>query len=880
MIRFKAKGALAGLLSLLFLVSAFCREAVLTKAADSETVQLTVGEEIAYEGYSTNYFYINGKLAYCLEPSKATPGNGQYAAEVLAQNAELAKVLYYGYGGPGEMEFVQRFSRAWQFPDVNISGLQPDKERYCYTHMYLSWVYSGYNFDAAFFGTNISPEHWGNMYYEAEADFRQIRSYLADISVPTGRLSFSSGGGQAWVDGDRQRTDSIRLEADPGNSVTLSLPEYVTLFNETTGVSATGTATVKGGEQFYLWSDLANNYGTWESGTITGAIDNSWKSLIIGSYGGAQAVGGGSYVTEPQRTASLSVKWVDLGRIRLTKVSGSAKETNNNPYYSLAGAVYEVFDGTRLVDTLTTDASGNAQTKLLPYGDYTVKEKESPTGYLVEAAAHSAKVNALEVPVKSVEEPQRTKILIQKRDAEKGQSSPQGAATLAGAKYKITHVESGITETVTTDESGNAVMKQSFPLGHCTVREVEPPKGYLLDPNIYTMEITSTDRATVLFEKIQEVQDDIIRGNIQLVKFKESGNEDEEIKTPLEGISFTITSKTTGETVRTITTDKNGYADTKDRSEPRGGLIYDTYIVSEVPSGRGDIKVAEPFEVTVKEEGVTLHYIIENKQVTSPVMVVKKDAGTGRIIPVAGTEFRLLDAKKKPITMTTYYPKKTVHKTFMTDESGSFTFPEKLESGIYYLEEVQAPHGYLKGELLKFQVKEGHIWENPLIITYENEPAMGQIAIRKTDEETKEVLAGAEFQITAKEDIITGDGTVRVSAGEVVAQLLTNAKGEACTDLLFPGVYEVKETKAPEGYVTKEEPETVVVAYENQDTPIVYVEHDITNKKITPEEEKAPKAPSPKTGDTEPMSSEFAGLSIALLSGILLLCRRVLRKIG
>ena len=51
----------------------------------------------------------------------------------------------------------------------------------------------------------------------------------------------------------------------------------------------------------------------------------------------------------------------------------------------------------------------------------------------------------------------------------------------------------------------------------------------------------------------------MIRGDLQLVKFKESSDEDEDQKTPLEGIIFEITSKTTKKTVE-IVTDKHGYA--------------------------------------------------------------------------------------------------------------------------------------------------------------------------------------------------------------------------------------------------------------------------------------------------------------------------------
>lgn len=149
---------------------------------------------------------------------------------------------------------------------------------------------------------------------------------------------------------------------------------------------------------------------------------------------------------------------------------------------------------------------------------------------------------------------------------------------------------------------------------------------------------------------------------MQLVKFRESKDTEEEIKTPLKGIQFTFTSKTTGEVARTITTDENGYATTATKEHPRGGLVYDTYIVEEVKDTVPDgVKVIEPFEVTISEEGITHYYIIEDKNIVSPLTIVKKDSTTGNVIPVANTEFRLLNEDKEPVTMTTYYPNKVVH---------------------------------------------------------------------------------------------------------------------------------------------------------------------------------------------------------------------------
>ena len=76
-------------------------------AQRSSNVSLVKGKTLRYPSnignYETNYFYVNGKIAYCLESPKASPPDADYVAEVLNTNANLQKVLYYGYGGPGDL---------------------------------------------------------------------------------------------------------------------------------------------------------------------------------------------------------------------------------------------------------------------------------------------------------------------------------------------------------------------------------------------------------------------------------------------------------------------------------------------------------------------------------------------------------------------------------------------------------------------------------------------------------------------------------------------------------------------------------------------------------------------------------------------------------
>lgn len=203
---------------------------------------------------------------------------------------------------------------------------------------------------------------------------------------------------------------------------------------------------------------------------------------------------------------------------------------------------------------------------------------------------------------------------------------------------------------------------------------------------------------------------------------------------------------------------------------------------------------------------------------------------TGRTIPLAGAEFRLLDAEKEPIAMKAHYPSEGMCDTYVTDESGSFVLPEKLPVGNYYFQEVNSPYGYLLEEgLLEFTITEGHDWEEPFSVEFEDQPARGRICIEKTDRETGEPLRGTVFEVRAKEDIAAPDGTVFIEAGETVDTLTTGEDGRACTGELYLGKYEVVETEQTPGYARSGQAYPVELLYRDQVTPVVTEELQISN---------------------------------------------------
>ena len=553
------------------------------------------------------------------------------------------------------------------------------------------------------------------------------------------------------------------------------------------------------------------------------------------------------------------------GRLVLKKISADPGMTDGNGCYSLEGARYGVYRDASCTDraaVLVSGADGISGEAELLAGRYYVKEIDASAGYALDSTVYKADITAGQTTKLTVEEqPQSApaELVLEKLDEETGEPAPQGAAALENAEFTVNYyagfydadpAEQGISPAASwvlkTDGDGRAGLDESmkvsgdpfyknssgenvFPLGTVTVRETKAPEGYLLNSTVFVRKITSDGTAETVntFQKA-EVPEKVIRGDLEIVKFREDRDDATGQRPPLEGIIFELTSKTTGDTVE-ITTDENGYASTEQLGNGRGGLAFDSYRVHEKNTPEGLVQVSD-FEITISREGQKLYYILEDNIAVSPVRLVKTDSTTGKKIPASGVRFRLLDEEKKPVSMTTYYPDKVTHEFFETDGQGMFILPDRLPAGVYYFREVRAPEGYLLArEDVRFEIGENHDWDEPLEVEFPDRPVMGKIRIVKTETGTGKLLQGAEFTVTAAEDIVTPDGTVRAEAGDLVDTVVSDQRGEAQTKELFPGKYMIRETACPTGYARAGGDREVELCYKDQYTAVVLEEVCIEN---------------------------------------------------
>lgn len=533
----------------------------------------------------------------------------------------------------------------------------------------------------------------------------------------------------------------------------------------------------------------------------------------------------------------------------------SVTNSSENPIF-FEGKEYAVGEEVTRAETKWSDKhqAYTADVAGLPYGTYTLREEEAPEGYLREGVLEQVaevRERDVEVPLTILERSIQDQVIrggirIKKRDAETGLAEAREDTSLYGAIFEITtnnehpvmvegkkYLKGQVVKQLTTNNEGFVQTAEDLlPYGKYTIREIYPPKGFLYEGTL-SRDFEIKENGVIVDMSMEErsILNLPIRGDVELLKLagQEDGSEEDHLK-GLKGAQFTITSKRTGEVQLVIESDENGIATTAGKGNERGTLLYGTYIITETktPDGFNPIK---PFEIRIREEGVTVKFIyLEDELIQSPVQVVKVDASTGKTIPQKNTTFHLLDVDKELVTMMQRYPKPEEISEFKTDESGTFQFPSRLTWGTYYLEELQAPEGYVLGDLMKFKVESTSDWYKPLVVKYSNENAMGVVHVTKTDEFTGDPMDGVEFELRADGDVITPDGTLRYSDGELVDTLVTDEMGKADSKEIFIGKYTLQETKTLQGYVLNKDKVNVEIKYVDQNTPVYDVNLELTNK--------------------------------------------------
>ena len=497
--------------------------------------------------------------------------------------------------------------------------------------------------------------------------------------------------------------------------------------------------------------------------------------------------------------------------------------------------------GIEVNEYAVTDKNGVATFKDVLIGTgYTLEEVDTPTRYVV-PEKQTAAIEWNKVTNKSFDNVlKKFNVTVTKSDSRTG--LPQGDASLAGAKYGI-YKGNQLIDTYTTDADGQFTTKYYICGDDWTIREISPSEGYLInteslhigaEAKLYTVEYN--------IAKPLDSYEDIIKGKVAIIKHCDDGTT--KIETPEVGAEFEVYLKAAGsyenakETERDILVcDEHGFAETKD-------LPYGEYTVRQIKGWDGKELLA-PFTVFVSEDGRVYRFLINNAPYEAFIEIVKKDAETGKIIPAAGIGFKVRNTDTgEYIVQHINYPTPTDIDIYYTDVTGKLMMPEKLPYGNYEIIEQCTAYGYvLDSAPIAFKVD-----GVKTVVTVEkfNMPQKGIIRISKSGEiffsavETGGVyslvfvdknLAGATYEITAAEDIVTPDGTLRYAKGTVVDTVTTDENGVAESKALYLGKYTASETKAPYGMVLNGTPKTVELTYAGETVEVTETAAEFYNER-------------------------------------------------
>lgn len=497
--------------------------------------------------------------------------------------------------------------------------------------------------------------------------------------------------------------------------------------------------------------------------------------------------------------------------------------------------------GIEVNEFAVTDENGVAEFKDVLIGaGYVLEEIDTPLRYVV-PDKQTAAIEWNKVTEKFFDNDlKKFNVTVTKSDRRTG--LPQGDASLAGAKYGI-YKGNQLIDSYTTDANGQFTTKYYICGDDWSLKEISPSEGYLLntesqhigaEAKLYTVEYN--------IAKPLDSYEDIIKGKIAIIKHCDDGTT--KIETPEVGAEFEVYLKAAGsyenaeETERDILVcDEHGFAETKD-------LPYGEYTVRQIKGWDGKELLA-PFTVFVSEDGQVYRFLINNAPYEALIEIVKKDAETGKVIPAAGIGFRVRNTDTgEYIVQHINYPTPVDIDTYYTDVTGKLMMPEKLPYGNYEIIEQCTAYGYvLDSAPIAFKVD-----GSKTVVTVEkhNMPQKGIVTISKSGEvffsavESDGVysfvfadkgLAGAVYEITAAEDIITPDGTLRYAKGTVVDTVTTDESGDAASKPLYLGKYTVRETKAPYGMVLNNEAKSVELTYAGETVKLTETSAEFYNER-------------------------------------------------
>lgn len=812
-----------------------------TTTDDGYTVGV-LGEELCK-------IFADGEEAYCIEP-----GHSLYSFDTLKKDATT---VWRDLGSAKQKAINLALLYGKSGSSSNLSG--NDDEKWVATQLIVWELVSncretknGFKCTNTKFIDGITA---GGANSGVKTVYNEISNSLANYSkVP----SFASA--------VLSKAETYELKPN-GNSYELTLTDENNILSKFDFKSTDGINVTKSGNKLILKSSLPITDEVTFNCAKT--MPNVGKAVLV-PYGDASMqdiITGVENDNDPIR-AYFKVK-TSQGNLKIVKTSEDGKVDN----------IEFVVKGDNCNETVKTNSNGEIEINNLKVGTYTITEIVSDE-YEAQKSQTVTVENGKTATVKFNNTLKKSEIKIIKKDAETKKTIP-----LSGFGFKIrksdgSFVTADKKDVFYTDNTGTITIPIKLTYGNYQLVEVKAGTGYILDNTPIDFEVNGENK-TIEIVKYNKAQ----KGTITVTKtgdifssvkeINETSTADEATENALKtyqpvysnstlsDVEFKITAgediKTPdgtlrykkGETVDTITTDKNGKAVSKQ-------LYLGKYYVTETKAVSGYVLNRESYPVTLKYAGQDVEITNSNTTINNKrqkaeinltkILEVNEELGIGNNDEIKNVSFALYANEEIKASDGKIIPKDGLIEIVSVSENGKATFTTDIPFGKYYVKEHTTDKHYVLDDT-KYEFEFSYTDENTSVQKIEinngkpivNKPITGGLEITKKDVSTGEILPNAGFRI---KDV----------NGKTIVEGYTDEKGVAKFTLGY-GKYTYEEFDAPDGYIIDTTPYEFEIKENGQ-----IIKAEMTNKK-------QPEPDKPQTGDSSNIGF-FIGLGAFAVGGL------------
>lgn len=833
--------------------------AVNTSTRATQDVDVTRGAAYYYADYGLGS-YVTYKYtvkfgnvsatAYCVQPSKAGPGDGVYKITKLGDSKALAKVCYYGTKASGENGFFSE-----KHPDFSAG------KQFIIVHLAASYAN---NSGDAFSGTNAT----------GQALAMELYNYcMSQPEIPEVDMSFSNADVTAYISGNSQRTEEITFKASELQTITMKLPSGVRLHNVTTGKTSSVGASVEicGGTKFYLSAPLTQAVdvkGEWSS-TMKGSIikDYSAYKITTGSETQDLALVFGEGVTD-EKYVDFKVSWVKQATLEIVK-----KDRKSNK--AIAGAVYGVYsdkDGKNLITKMpATDDNGASSVTITKTQDTVyLKEISVPNGYLLDTKAYDVNLVIGGTVKQTVTDAEQMASLtvyklgevltgakvtddgvffVYTEQKQKGAVyNVYAASDIVSADGTVVYKKDALVKAgLTTGDDGSTTLDNLY-LGEYVVKEMQAPQNLVCTGE--SQEITLSYAGSNVEKVMGSVtfKNDRQKASVSVYK------QDKETRKYLPGGTYGLYAgndiKAADGTivVKKDTLIEKAVTGTDGKAVYQADLpIANSYYMKELGAPAGYVRNGEDvysftFQYTTdKEATVSFNHTFQNERINAKIKLVKEDSETGKTAQgdatLEGAVYGLYAREDivHPDGQTgVLYPAGTQIATLTTDTEGNAEVAD-LYLGKYYVKELTPPVGYLAdpGEHDLECNDEGDLVQTVERTVTSLEDVIKQpfqvIKAANNGKTDADLLKGVGFSAYLERSLKKNkDGSYDFASATPVVltadgqtEMFTDERGYACSIPLPYGTYIVRETTTPHNFKPVDDFK-VVISENNPDQPQVW----------------------------------------------------------